>query len=82
VHWWIDTRDKPGLLFALLRHFEGDSHVSFEGHLQQLALAELPGASTSETLILRRQTVDCATLLSQRAIESVWRIADRSGDRD
>jgi len=58
VHWWIDTRDKPGLLFALLRHFEGDSHVSFEGHLQQLALAELPGASTSETLILRRQTVE------------------------
>ncbi len=39
------------------RHFESDSRVSFEGDLERLALAELPGASTSETPVLRRQTL-------------------------
>ena len=58
MHWWINTRDKPGLLWAFLRHFGSDSHVSFEGDLQQLALAELPGASISETPVLRRQTLE------------------------
>lgn len=56
MHWWINARDKPGLLWAYLRHFGVDSHVSFEGELKKLALAELPGASTSETQVLQRQT--------------------------
>jgi hypothetical protein len=58
VHWWINTRDKPGLLWAFLRHFESDSHVSFEGDLNKLALTELPGASTAETPVLRRHTLE------------------------
>jgi hypothetical protein len=44
-------------LWAFLRHFGSGSHISFEGELQQLALAELPAASTSETSVLRRQTL-------------------------
>lgn len=57
MHWWISSRDKPSLLWSFLRNFESDSHISFEGDLQHLALAELPGASTSETPALRRQTL-------------------------
>ena len=57
MDWWIDTRDKPGLLWAFLDHFVGDSRVSFEGDLGRLGLAELPGASTSESPVLRRTTI-------------------------
>ncbi len=56
MKWFIDTRDKPGLLWAFLRHFATDSSVSFEGDLSKLILTELPGASTTETLVLKRQT--------------------------
>jgi hypothetical protein len=56
LQWWIETRDKPGLLWAFLRHFGKDSRVSFEGDLATLRLAEVPGASTAETAVLRRQT--------------------------
>lgn len=58
MNWRVDTRDKPGLLWAFLRHFATDSRVSFEGDLDRLALADLPGASTSETPVLQRHTVE------------------------
>jgi hypothetical protein len=58
MKWWIDTRDKPGLLWAFLHHFQNEANISFEGSLKHLVLAELPGASVSETSVLRRQTHD------------------------
>ena len=58
MHWWIDTRDKPGLLWAFLDHFLKDSRVSFEGDLAKLRLSEVPGLSIEETPILQRNTLE------------------------
>ena len=57
MRWWLDTRDKPGLLWAFLRHFVGVGRVSFEGGLQKLGILELPGATYDETDLLKRQTL-------------------------
>ena len=55
---WLDPRDKPGLLLAFMREFSGiDSWVSFEGYLTETLLAGLPGASSQETDTLQRQGV-------------------------
>lgn len=54
MRWWLDTRNKPGLLWAFLHRFVG-GRVSFEGRLQSLNLRELPGAAYDETTLLRRQ---------------------------
>lgn len=56
MHWLIDTRDKPGLLWAILNHFSTDTRVSFEGNLEGVALTDVAGASTLETSVLCRQT--------------------------
>jgi hypothetical protein len=40
-----------------MRHFEHESRVSCEGGIAVLTLAALPGASTSESLVLRRATL-------------------------
>lgn len=53
---WLDTRNKPGLLWAFLERFQGGGVASFEGELQQLGILELPGASYDETALLKRQT--------------------------
>lgn len=55
---FIDTRDKPGLLIATMRAFEG-GRVSFEGGISQTCLELLPGASTAETPELRRAILGC-----------------------
>lgn len=37
--YWIDPRDNPGLLLAMMREFVSDSHdsfISFEGRLGKL----------------------------------------------
>jgi hypothetical protein len=57
VHWWIDIRDKPGLLWAFLHHFGTDSHVSLEGDVRRVSLSDIPGATGTETPALRRQTL-------------------------
>ncbi len=41
----IDTRDKPGLLVAVMREFAGRGRISFEGALGDSGLGEIPGAS-------------------------------------
>ena len=58
MHWWIDARDKPGLLWAFLDHFPQDSRVSFEGDLANVRLSEVPGYSIEETPILQRNTLE------------------------
>ena len=56
MRWWLDTRDKPGLLWAFLRLCVGDGRASFEGDLQHLGIGDLPGATYDESDLLRRQT--------------------------
>jgi len=53
--YWIDPRDKPGLLLAMMREFVSDSNnsfISFEGELGKLNFSTLPGALCAETKIL------------------------------
>ena len=56
MRWWIDTKDKPGLLWAFLDHFVDGATAAFEGDLADLGLKELPGAANAETDALHRQT--------------------------
>ena len=55
--WWLDTRDKPGLLWALLQHCMGAGRVSLEGNLRPFGILDLPGSTHEETELLRRHTV-------------------------
>lgn len=53
----LDTRDRPGLLFAMMRTFASDqSRIAFEGNLAATELYGLRGASYEETPILKRAT--------------------------
>ena len=53
----LNTRDKPALLFAMLRVFASDrSRVAFEGNLANTELFRMQGASRDETGMLRRAT--------------------------
>jgi hypothetical protein len=56
VHWCLDTRNKPGLLWAILGHYVGDCRASFEGNLQRLGILQLPGAAHDESDVLVRHT--------------------------
>ena len=53
----LDTRDKPALLFAMMRTFASEqSRIAFEGNLANTELFRLNGASHDETGVLRRAT--------------------------
>lgn len=53
----LDTRDKPSLLFAMMRTFASEqSRIAFEGNLASSELFKLEGASHDEVGALRRAT--------------------------
>ena len=55
--YWLRTRDKSGLLVAMMRCLVGDAHISFEGDLSRCGgITQIPGASPEETDVLRRNT--------------------------
>ncbi len=57
--YWLQARDKPGLLIAMMRLLAGDARISFEGDLSHAdSLFLIPGASREETPVLRRNTTD------------------------
>ena len=75
---WIDTRDKPGLLIAVMRELAGAAEISFEGGLGESGLAEIPGASFEETTALRRSVLtpelDFLVLpLTDETVPPIWR---------
>ena len=75
---WIDPRDKPGLLLAMMRAFKNNAHISFEGDLSNLSFAKIPNVSNEETEALKRQTtypeLDFIVLpLSEQTIEEIWK---------
>jgi hypothetical protein len=51
------VRDKRGFLSAVLCELAGDTHVSFEGDLRGLRILDFPGASSTETTVLKRNTI-------------------------
>ena len=53
---WIEARDKPGLILAMMRHLAGNARISLEGELSSLVLLEILGGSGDETAILKRNT--------------------------
>lgn len=54
----LHTRDRPGLLFAMLRIFATDHcWIAFEGNLASTELFRLEGASYEETAGLKRATI-------------------------
>ena len=53
---WL-VRDKRRLLLAMMELLAGDARISFEGHLDQLGLLSISGASREPTVALNRCTV-------------------------
>jgi hypothetical protein len=55
----LDPIDKPGLLISVMRTFAGDtSQISLEGDLSEYSLSGLREATSQETPVLKRQTID------------------------
>ena len=76
--YWIDPRDKPGLLIAVMRELAGSAEISFEGWLGELGLESISGAYSQETDALRRQTrkprLDFLVLpLTKESVDVIWR---------
>ena len=76
---WIDTRDKPGLLIAVMRALAGAAEISFEGGLGHSGLAGIPCASAGETAALRRSdlsgVLDFLVLpLTDESVPAIWRV--------
>lgn len=54
----LDTRDRPGLLFAMMQALAADDcRISLEGRLSQTGLAQLEGVTNDEDAVLRRATL-------------------------
>jgi hypothetical protein len=54
----LDTRDRLGLLFAMMRTLASDrSHIAFEGNLASTELFQLDEASHEERGNLKRATI-------------------------
>jgi hypothetical protein len=43
---WLDPRDKPGLLVAVMKLFAGTSQIAFEGNVTVDEFSAVPGAIT------------------------------------
>ena len=75
---WIDTRDKPGLLFAMMNQFNVNAHISLEGDLKDLSFFDSEASSKDETEALQRQTespeLDFVVLpLNNETIKAIWK---------
>ena len=75
---WIDARDKPGLLLAMMRQFQDQSNISFEGSLGQLTCFSWPAASYEENQVLKRQTtspeLDFVVIpLTEQSVKDIWK---------
>ena len=56
TRYWIDPRDKPGLLHAMMQALAGDARISFEGNLSRCIFSDNLKPSADETESLCRQT--------------------------
>jgi len=58
VAYRLQTRSRPGLLFAMMHGLASDdARISFEGSLSNTDLAKTDGVSFAETEVLRRATL-------------------------
>jgi hypothetical protein len=55
--YWLNVRDKSGIMHVVMGALAGEAHISFEGDLSRCrGLLEFAGASTEQTPILKRNT--------------------------
>ena len=76
--YWIDARDKPGLLHALIMEFSKGANISFEGDLKHLDFANIHGIRDFESGSLKRATtspkLDFMILpLNKDTAEIIWK---------
>ena len=74
---WIDARDKPALLLAVMKELAGNSSISFEGDLSNLELKKIENSQEEETEVLERQTtspvLDFLVLpLTEITLQEIW----------
>jgi len=78
------VRDRLRLLLVLMEELAGNAHISLEGDLSGLEILRISGASSEETLVLRRNTswprqgfiiVPLEPLMAQSIVESIGRRA-------
>jgi hypothetical protein len=56
-YWRLVARKKSGLLVAMMEELVGNARISFEGDLSKCRLAQILGAASDETAILKRNTL-------------------------
>ncbi len=79
MKYWIDTRDKPALLHALMKQLSDNAFISFEGWLKDLGFESIAGAATEETETLKRSTIDpqldfVVLPLNDSTVRKIWKI--------
>ncbi len=52
----IDARDKPGLLVAFMKEFEGNARITFEGNLSKCDFSAFPAAPCEPDGVFQRNT--------------------------
>ena len=75
---WIDPRDKPGLLLAMMKQFMNSGHISFEGSLGALTFCTWQTSSSEETDTLKRNTMSprldfVVVPLTEQTVPAIWR---------
>jgi len=74
---WIEARDKPALLLAVMKELAGKANISFEGDLSHLELENIENSRTEETEVLVRHTsspvLDFIVLpLTEITLQEIW----------
>ena len=54
IKFWLEARDKPGLLIAMMQLLAGNARISFEGDLTDIDISGFELVSHDETPALRR----------------------------
>jgi hypothetical protein len=52
---WLDPRDKPGLLVAVMKILAGNAHISFEGDFIKCDFSDFKSAVYTETEYIKRE---------------------------
>jgi hypothetical protein len=52
---WLDPKDKPGLLIAMMKALAGNAHISFEGDLTECDFSDFRSAVHTETEYIKRE---------------------------
>jgi hypothetical protein len=54
--YWIDPKDKPGLLVNIMKYLMGDARIAFEGKIKKYDFSAVPNHIYSETESIKHET--------------------------